>query len=303
MLKKASKVFVIIVGAIIAVICILVALLIALFIYIENKTTTITTISSEDKEYTIIVQNIGNPASFVLTETKGRFELKHKNKTISKYKFQLDDGGMLFTARNFTYAWEEDHVTINLKRFPYYMDTYVLYYNGEVDWITEGESIVDQEAYEHYKKEQNYISATPTPTASPAVDEQSIYDNDGVLIDDTHLLLKKEMTAIFEYLITEGKLSEVPETSRDNRQLSFSYSAKGELMASVFHDIHNVDDSKVYMNHTLVFNRSINNGDEFVYYENYTNESGTVVKSSNILCFFYVNSTTLEVTVDERTQW
>lgn len=118
--------------------------------------------------------------------------------------------------------------------------------------------------------------------------------------------IEREMQAVAEYLYTEGALAGVEVSDGIDTAFSPALDAKGWPYAVVYQEETEFDGGvKGYKMQKVTYEYMKDYGeqDEFVYEEEYCDESGNVVMDTQVLGFFLVDKDTLEVTDENTDQW
>ena len=118
--------------------------------------------------------------------------------------------------------------------------------------------------------------------------------------------IDREMQAVAEYLYAEGSLAGVEAADGIDTAFTPMMDAKGWPYAVVYREEAEFDGGiKGYkvQKVTYEYMKDYGNQDEFVYEEEYCDESGSPVVDTQILGFFLVDKDTLEVTDENTDQW
>ncbi len=282
------------VSKIIAIVCISIMIFIMLVVGImiyqtKYKVTQIGTYTTSDGRYSVEIMQIGEP-DFPFGAAHCKMELFADKKSVSRYSFSVYDDGASAGTNNFEVYFQSENVQIIVSGSEQPDTIYRLFYDGNVT-----EEVIGKAT----EKE-------PTAPYVFGAEDSGNYDEDMVLDEYEDQKIKEEYEAIFEYLITEGALSDLETAAGESGkspELQFYYSAKGEEWAIVYRYEMLIDGKTAYAEQELRYNKNVDGEDEFVYQENYRFEDGNEAKSSVILDFFMVNTQTLEVTDTGRTTW
>lgn len=302
----------------IAVICFvaIAAVLVGMFLYvIRYRISDVDVSYSPDGVYELQLKAVGE-ADWPFGAAHGKLVLKEGKKTISKTEISIyDDGGQL-RKESWDVTWESDCVRVILYGDEQDDEQITLYYDGEVTskFLAPGEEGKEQKLPDDSQSREDSADSEGRPAQStedsadseerPAQstedpgDDGVLYDEDGVPADDFNQRQKKEYQAIFDYLVSNGYLS-------DQDTLEFGISAKGWLYAAVNLGARDVDGETVYVRRVLIYDDSKNlaGQDEFVFEEEYYDEEGNSVYSTKILDFFLVDCRTFAVTDEQINDW
>lgn len=133
-----------------------------------------------------------------------------------------------------------------------------------------------------------------------------VYEEEEETAEEKFLRIDREMQAVAEYLYTEGMLAGVVAADGIDTAFTPMMDAKGWPYAVVYREetvfdgnIKGVKVQKV----TYEYMKDHGGQDEFVYEEEYCDESGNPVMDTQILGFFLVDKDTMEVTDENTAQW
>lgn len=87
---------------------------------------------SEDGQYTLVIDMIGEP-DWPFGETHCRFELLENGKHIIKYPFSIHDDGAMAHADNFNVVWSTSEVKVTVSGSEQEDREYRLKFNGIVE--------------------------------------------------------------------------------------------------------------------------------------------------------------------------
>ncbi len=287
------------VSKIIAIVCIsimiLIMLAVGMIIYqTKYKVTQIETYTTSDERYSLEIMQIGEP-DFPFGAAHCKMELFAGERFVSQYSFSIYDDGASAGMSNFEVYFQGENVQVIVRGSEQPDTIYRLFYDGNVTEEAVGKPTAEESA--ENKPAESYVFGA---------EDSGNYDEDMVLDEYEDQQIKREYEAIFEYLITEGALSDFQTAEDENGKspkLQFYYSAKGEERAIVCRYEMMIDDKTAYAERELQYNKNVDGEDEFVYQENYRFTEGGEARDSLILDFFMVNTETLEVTDTGRTTW
>lgn len=287
------------VSKIVAIVCIsimiFIMLVVGIFIYqTKYKITQIGTYATSDGRYSVEIMQIGEP-DFPFGAAHCKMELFAEGKSVSQYSFLVYDDGASAGTNNFEVYFQSENVQVIVSGSEQPDTIYRLFYDGNVT-----EEVIGKAT------EKDPAEKKPTESYVFGAEDSGNYDEDMVLDEYEDQRIKKEYEAIFEYLITEGVLSDLETAAGESGkspELQFYYSAKGEERAIVYRYEMIIDGKTAYAEQKLRYNKNVDGEDEFVYQEDYRFADGKEAKSSVILDFFMVNTQTLEVTDTGRTTW
>lgn len=132
--KKQSMTFMKGVCGIAAVILAALLLLIGSFIYVTRyRITDIDTATSEDGQYEVIYQAVGEP-DWPFGYSHVRLVLKRGQEIITKYKFDVANDGGSPSAEQWSVGWKDDHVEALVTGEEQPDRLYTLFYNGITEW-------------------------------------------------------------------------------------------------------------------------------------------------------------------------
>lgn len=135
---------------------------------------------------------------------------------------------------------------------------------------------------------------------------EPFYEEEEESQEENFQRIDREMQAVAEYLYTEGRLAGTEAADGIDTSFTSMMDAKGWPYAVVYREetefgggIKGYKVQKV----TYEYMKDYGNQDEFVYEEEYCDESGNPVMDTQILDFFLVDKDTLEVTDENTDQW
>lgn len=259
-------------------ICIFLTLFIEVLIYkINYAKTEIETSETFDGEYRLAIYEVGEPA-WHFGKSRCIFELKNGNDVIQNYEFRVLNDGKKVQAYNFEIYWQSTYVRVIVNGKEQSDYEFCLYFDGTV---------------RSGAVQENYVFS----------DDAENYDMDNVMDSYADQKIKSAYEAVYEYLVSEGKLSGQDAALNAKPELSYYYSAKGEIRAIVSKETADSENGVLYTEHELRYNKLADNEYEIVYQVNFWDENGGTAKEPQIMDFFMVNFDTLEVTDTGRTSW
>jgi hypothetical protein len=226
--------------------------------------------TSDDGAHSVIMQSVGSPIFFSAAD--GRFVLKEGKKTIVKYNFTLYDDGAVIRSSIWEVAWQSDSVRIIVSGSEQADHLYELYFDGRV---------------EDTQLDTQYGSTAGNNSDSKSVNSNSVNEDQAY---------KKQMEAIAMYLA---------EQDTADFHCEYFLNAKGRPYAVISRDTEEIYGTTVTVERRLVYNESYagEGTQEYVYEELYLNDDGSEAQSAKILDFYLVDTDTLDVTDENRTNW
>lgn len=137
-------------------------------------------------------------------------------------------------------------------------------------------------------------------------DSESVYEEGQETTEEKFLRIDREMQAVADYLYTEVMLAGVEAADGIDTAYTPMMDAKGWPYAVVYREkmvfdggVNGYKVQKV----TYEYMKDYGEQDEFVYEEEYCDESGNPVMDTQILGFFLVDKDTMEVTDENTVEW
>ena len=147
---------------------------------------------------------------------------------------------------------------------------------------------------------------TGVQTCALPIYSESVYEEGQETTEEKFLRIDREMQAVADYLYTEGMLAGVEAADGIDTAYTPMMDAKGWPYAVVYREkmvfdggVNGYKVQKV----TYEYMKDYGEQDEFVYEEEYCDESGNPVMDTQILGFFLVDKDTMEVTDENTVEW
>lgn len=110
-------------------------LLIGSFTYVTRyKITDIDSSTSPNGDYTVLYQNVGEP-DWPFGYSHARLVLKHKDKTVSKYKFDVANDGGVLQPDSWSILWKDNCAEVTISGEEQSDVLYILSFDGRIDSV------------------------------------------------------------------------------------------------------------------------------------------------------------------------
>ena len=123
------------IGIIAAVFAAGILLLIGSFTYVTGyKITDIDSSASPNGDYTVFYQNVGEP-DWPFGYSHARIVLKHKDETVSQYKFDVANDGGVLQSGSWSVLWKDDCAEVTISGEEQRDVLYIFYFDGRTDSV------------------------------------------------------------------------------------------------------------------------------------------------------------------------
>lgn len=267
------------------------ALICGWFVFeIDYKIVNVDSSESPDGTYELYFQQVGEP-DWPFGYTHARLILKTGRNTIGKYMFDIANDGANINSKNWKVTWNRTRVSAVVSGQEQGDRQFILYFNGEKE-EHQLKTQYGMTETEKYKKNQKVNDSDSNQSIIQREENELQVDEDGYPLSEKYQAYKQELSAISKFI-----------NKNSDFEIEYRLSAKAYPYAVISRETDSATGERRELH--LVLNEQYDGRSEheYVLEEYHYTADGTESASVNIVNFYLIDCSTLEVIDEHINTW